>query len=119
MVEKYCLFCNEKLLGRTDKKFCDDHCRSIYNNQLNAQSNANMRKVDYTLKKNRRILMALFNQGNQVSELVIDKKILESGFQFHFHTHIDILESGETCFYCYEYGIIPKGNFIKVIRALA
>jgi hypothetical protein len=49
--------------------------------------------------------------------LVIDRKIQEMGFLFQFHTHIDVLETGETCFYCYDYGIVPAGNKIKVVKA--
>jgi hypothetical protein len=29
---KKCLACNKTLRGRADKKFCDDYCRSNYNN---------------------------------------------------------------------------------------
>jgi hypothetical protein len=34
---KFCLNCNEKLVGRTDKKFCSDYCRTHYHNALNKE----------------------------------------------------------------------------------
>lgn len=117
MKERNCLCCHEKLLGRTDKKFCDDHCRSSYNNQLNGFTNSKIRTVDHALKKNRRILMGFFSKKNEYTVLVIDREIQEMGFLFQFHTHIDVLDSGETCFYCYDYGIVPLGNKIKVVKA--
>ncbi len=30
---KTCLTCGAPLIGRVDKKFCDDYCRSMYNNK--------------------------------------------------------------------------------------
>ena len=31
--EKVCTLCSKTLKGRSDKKFCDDYCRSAYNNE--------------------------------------------------------------------------------------
>jgi len=49
---RLCLACNEPLMGRSDKKFCDDQCRNDYNNKLNSDENNFMRK-------NRKILKAI------------------------------------------------------------
>ena len=38
-MEKTCLECNEKLIGRADKKFCNDYCRNAFNNNLNKNYN--------------------------------------------------------------------------------
>ena len=35
MSSKQCPECGEKIVGRTDKKFCSDGCRNTYNNRMN------------------------------------------------------------------------------------
>jgi hypothetical protein len=45
--------------GRADKKFCDDYCRTNYNNQLKSCENNYVRNINNALGKNRRILEEL------------------------------------------------------------
>ena len=54
-----CLVCGKPLKGRSDKKFCDDYCRSSYNNDLKSAANNYIRNVNNALGKNRRILESL------------------------------------------------------------
>lgn len=37
-MDKKCLECGEKIVGRADKKFCNDYCRNAYNNNLHKDS---------------------------------------------------------------------------------
>ena len=53
---KTCLECNEKIIGREDKKFCSDGCRNAYNNKINKDSTNFMRNINNKLRKNYRIL---------------------------------------------------------------
>ena len=41
-----CLTCGTELRGRTDKKFCDDYCRSAYNNKMGPRSSLYVRNVN-------------------------------------------------------------------------
>ena len=59
MSDKLCLECEKSLIGRIDKKFCNDMCRNSYNNNLNKAANEYVRKVNVILRKNRRILSSL------------------------------------------------------------
>jgi hypothetical protein len=61
---KNCLECNEKIVGREDKKFCSDGCRNAYNNKINKDSTNYMRNVNNKLRKNYRILTEL-NTGEE------------------------------------------------------
>jgi len=45
MNQRHCRECNEELNGRKDQKFCSDYCRNTFNNRLNEDSNATVRKV--------------------------------------------------------------------------
>lgn len=33
-MDRSCLDCGKALVGRADKKFCDDSCRNNYNNRI-------------------------------------------------------------------------------------
>jgi len=101
MSARTCLDCNEKLRGRSDKKFCSDQCRNNYNNMLNRDTNNLVRNVHTLLRKNRRILSDLYE--NDKRKLHRDALIV-SGFSFNFFTHFVESESGFVSRYCYEYG---------------
>ena len=58
-MQKQCLECDEKIVGRTDKKFCSDACRNAFNNKVNKDSKNLIRNVNNRLRKNYRVLEAL------------------------------------------------------------
>lgn len=104
--ERKCSECGERLTGRSDKRFCDDQCRSAYNNREKADTNAYMRNVNYLLRRNRRILAALLKEQ---SVTVPKDRLAEMGFSFNYFTHL--YEDKNRCFkFCYEFGYIPKGR---------
>jgi len=111
-VEKKCLDCGETIRGRADKKFCSDQCRNNYNNKLNRDSNNFVRNVHGLLRKNRRILSELYEEG----KTVIHKDALYAmGYNFNFFTHVIESPDGLKCLYCFEYGFREKGNeFIEL-----
>ena len=43
--------CQTPLIGRIDKKFCNDMCRNSYNNNINKDANEYVRKVNVILFK--------------------------------------------------------------------
>ena len=55
-MQKKCLECGEKIVGRIDKKFCSDACRNAYNNSVNKDSKNLIRNTNNRLRKNYRIL---------------------------------------------------------------
>ena len=44
-MEKVCLECGDKLVGRSDKKFCSDYCRNAHNNTINTDSKNLIRNI--------------------------------------------------------------------------
>ncbi len=115
MEEKVCLECKEPIIGRSDKMFCSDQCRTSYNNRLNSDTSNYMRKVNRILRKNRRILSGLNPEGKSK---VSRKKLLAKGFQFNFYTNTYRTKSGRVYFFCYEQGYIPIDSdyYTLVIR---
>jgi hypothetical protein len=106
---KNCLNCNKTLQGRADKKFCDDYCRNAYNNKLKSAANNLIRKINYTLSKNRRILASLLPEDEKMVT-VTEEKLNKSGFDFKYNTHHITNKNGQMYFFCYEYGYLPLEN---------
>jgi len=111
-VERKCLDCGETIHGRTDKKFCSDQCRNNYNNKINRESNNFVRNVHGLLRKNRRILADLYEEGR----LKLHKDALFAlGYNFSFFTHVIESSNGNLDHFCFEYGYRELGNdFIEL-----
>ncbi len=108
-----CLECNTPLKGRLDKKFCNDQCRYLYNNRKKRKHEAAILYINSVLRKNRSILKTL----SPIGKTTVRKKLLiNSGFNFDFHTHIYRTNSGMIYYFCYEYGytLAPEEKVILV-----
>lgn len=103
-MEKQCLECGANLLGRSDKKFCSDQCRTSYHNRLKQDTNSLVKKIGYTLKKNRRILSELNPNGKSK---VHKKTLQELGFNFNYFTNVYKTQKGNIYYFCFEHGYLP------------
>lgn len=57
MSARKCLQCGDPVIGRLDKKFCEDSCKTAYHyDRIVEQKDSLFRKIDKQLKANRRIL---------------------------------------------------------------
>jgi hypothetical protein len=113
-ISNRCLVCEEKITGRRDKKFCDDHCRANYHHQINEESNKLIRKMNNRLKKNRSILKKIDDSGEAICS---SKQLSLLGFDFSIHTSIYINELGVTFYYCYDIGYVSIGNdFYSLVK---
>lgn len=110
---KNCLECQKPLLGRTDKKFCDDGCRNTFNNRRNSETNTMVRSVNSLLKKNRSILQQLLPESGKMS--VSEKTLKILGFNFDYFTSIYDTKKGNTYRFCYEYGYLKIDEGVYVI----
>lgn len=102
-----CLECGEKVVGRADKKFCDDACRNSYNNKINKDSTNEMRNINNALRKNWRILKGL---NPQQKSKTTKAKLLELGFNFTYHTHTYTTKAGAVYYFVYDQGYLPLEN---------
>ena len=62
-----------------------------------------LKMIDKRLKRNRKILMGLYDTLSNETKLVPLKYVENLGFAFNFYTHIDT-NSNEEMVFCYEYG---------------
>ncbi|MBN2349244.1 MAG: hypothetical protein JXJ22_10420 [Bacteroidales bacterium] len=112
-MEKRCLQCGDMIIGRVDKKFCTDQCRSTYNNNLRQDINNLVKKINYTIRKNRRIL-ADFNPNGKSK--VHQSDLMDKGFNFNYYTNTFTTKRGSIYYFCYDQGYLPidKGYYALV-----
>lgn len=107
-----CLFCGERIFGRSDKKFCDAQCRNSYNNQVKSEAEKFIISTNRILRKNRAILKQL----NPIGLSTIRREYLElAGFDFHHFTRIYRTNGGNTYYMCYEFGYMHAADEKVVI----
>jgi predicted nucleic acid-binding Zn ribbon protein len=109
---KSCLECDEKIIGREDKKFCSDGCRNAYNNKINKDSNNLMRNINNKLRKNYRILSEINVEGKTKASR---SKLLSKGFDFEFFTNILHTKTGNTYYFLYDQGYMALENEYYVL----
>ena len=112
-----CLSCDKNVIGRADKKFCNDYCRNEYNNAQKADTTNLMRNINAALAKNRRIMQGLFAEGEEIHKVHFDKLQLK-GFSLKYFTHTYTNKKGQVYFFCYDTGYLPLENnwFLLVKR---
>ena len=103
---KNCLDCNKELTGRSDKRFCDLHCKSAYHYRRSLEEAPRFfDKVDNQLKQNRRIL----KQYNKAGKAIVrSKRLLDEGFNPHFFTHYWKNQKGDVYLFVYEFGFLKR-----------
>jgi predicted nucleic acid-binding Zn ribbon protein len=112
-VERVCLDCGARLLGRSDKKFCSDQCRNNYNNRINRDQNNYVRNVHAQLRRNRKIIADLLDNGHGH---IHRDALIAQGYNFTFFTHLVETQEGIKWAYCFEYGFREAGRGYLELR---
>lgn len=98
------MHCGQVLSGRTDKKYCDLHCKSAHQYKKSKEDPVRFyNKVDNQLKLNRKILKE-YNKGGKVT--VRNETLLNLGFDPNFFTHFWKNQKGDVYLFVYEYGFL-------------
>jgi len=116
ITEKKCLDCGQALIGRFDKKFCGDACRTAYHNRRWHHRSNTIRKINLALYRNHCILADLMKNG-KTQACVPDLMML--GFSPGHHTGMEGT-TRTTRYYCYDimYSLSPDQQqlFLKEQR---
>ena len=114
METQTCPECGDKIIGRSDKKFCSDACRNAFNNKQNKNSTNYMRNVNNRLRKNFRIL----SENNHEGKTKITKLKLQSlGLDFDYLTQIVTYKNGSQYFFVYDQGYkILDSEWILLVK---
>lgn len=103
-MNKKCPNCNELIVGRIDKVFCNSYCKSNYHYESNkGQEPTVFQKIDKQLKLNRRLLSS-YNQSGKST--IRKEKLLEAGFNPKYFTHYWKNSSGKIYLFCYDIGFL-------------
>jgi len=97
----HCLYCNQPIKGRSDKKFCNDSCRNNYNHEKREPENKALNEILKAIKSNRKVIKTLLN-GNKTRVVQKDDRI-RNGFDFRFYMH-HFSAQGYTYTFCFDYG---------------
>ena len=110
-----CLECGDQIIGRSDKKFCNDGCRNAYNNKHNRDSSNLMRNINNKLRKNHRILNEQkFVDGKAKTTR---NKLTSEGFDFEYFTSLKIYKNGAEYRFVYDIGYkLLEEDWILLVR---
>lgn len=112
---RVCRACEKILRGRSDKKFCNDHCRNTHNNRLRAPETTFIRNITLVIRRNRAILKSVLGENKNAS--VERNMLIEQGFRFRYHTHLENQSQGEHVVCCYDVGYLPaEKDKVLVVR---
>lgn len=112
---KICQQCQSPLKGRSDKKFCDDYCRSQYYSQQHKINNDCIKFVTNRLRKNRMILKKLYTQKKYSISL---HHIPIFGMDLCFHTHKFKSSNGDIYTMVFDYGFkLCPDQGIQIIQS--
>jgi hypothetical protein len=125
MEEKLCLDCGRPInVGRKDKKFCDDSCRTNYNNNREKPPQdireisipEFVKGINDVLFNNRRMLEECL--GDKENCRIKSRELDGRGFRFKFYTSCDITRKGEEYYFCYDLGYkeVEDGSLVVVRR---
>lgn len=104
--QNLCLHCGEKLIGRSDKRYCNQYCKSAYQYQKSiSEQPLFYKRVDTQLKKNRKILKE-FNKAGKAT--IRESLLLEQGFDPNYFTHYWKNQKGDVYLFVYEYGFLKR-----------
>jgi len=106
-MDNYCLDCGTRLMGRADKKFCNDQCRNNYHNKENREDSVFVRNINTILRRNRNVLKKL----NPTGKSKVKKQELEThSFNFKYFTNLYKTKDGRIYYFVYEHGYIDLGG---------
>ena len=113
-MKRICLECGERIVGRADKKYCNDYCRNAYNNKINKDSNNLIRNINNRLRRNYRILERI-NPGKKTKTTRM--RLSDRGFDFEYITNRYTTRNGTVYYFVYDLGYLPLDNdFYMIVR---
>lgn len=105
-----CLWCGCPLQGRSDKKFCDSGCRSMYHNARRVRREEAVRKVNRQLETNYRLLCGLSRNGVRCAAV---EKLAGGGFRPEYCTGVRRRRSGGGfVYFCYDLAYTVNGTHL-------
>ena len=102
-----CQLCSERLYGRSDQKFCSDHCRNRFHNSIKSADHHFVRTIQRKLSRNRQILWKAIRNGQ--NELAWER-LLSMGLQPNYCTQSYWKAGGQKVYVCYDVAYYCVGD---------
>ena len=103
-----CKNCNTPLVGRVDKLFCDEGCRSAWHyEQLKGKNYGFYKEVKTQLSINRRVLKKFNAAGKSTVRADV---LVSEGFDPAFFTHYWKNSKNDVYLFCFEYGFLKRSE---------
>ena len=83
--KRCCVFCGRELIGRSDKKFCDDTCRNNHKYRQNKRNDEVINRINKSLLHNRTVLKSMLNSGKKI---VKKQNLVDNDFDFDVITGV-------------------------------
>lgn len=109
---RWCKDCSNEIVGRSDKQFCGDACRSNYHNKRRAEEKKEIYCIDQILKRNRKLLLEYNRSKVQICS---KNELLKKGFDFSYFTHSK-QKNGTAIYYCYDLGYEELADQLRLFN---
>lgn len=113
-MDRQCLHCSQGFLGRSDKKFCSNQCRSAWHQSQQLQQEQSVQQIIRRLSRNRLLIKRLLAEGyTQVGRA----HMAELDFTFCYYTHQYKTKGGNTYYFCFDagYRLLPENKVLLVL----
>lgn len=117
--KRYCPNCHGLFTGRSDKKFCSDSCRTMFNNRIYKERRSALDRIDRILKKNHAIIERLYARGERE---IAFTELFGMGFNFDYITSLrENPDTGSSYIIgCYDYSyVIDREGKVTIGRKSA
>lgn len=108
-----CIECGTKLVGRSDKKFCDSNCRNAYHNEKSKPVINTVRLINRSLANNRAILEKFSLDG---IERVSIKVLRSLGFEEKLFTSRAVCPKGKEVTLIYDQAYHKQMDEIVILK---
>lgn len=105
----WCRWCDMPLQGRSDKRFCDIHCKNAWHLWINKFGMKG--PIIRVITANSRIIQSFLNHG---SNLVTMNDLIRAGFNEQFHTSVWTSPDGECYTCCFNFGFAADSATEKI-----
>jgi len=116
-MEKQCLFCNKRLIGRSDKLFCNVECKNNYHNINSSDAEKALKRITKILKANREILKEVLASETTVKTTM--EKLEGKGYEREYLSHIkEVGAKKRKYYYVIDYGYrFEEDGTLTVVKA--
>ncbi|GAB2631833.1 hypothetical protein [Belliella aquatica] len=111
--------CDRLVLGRSDKKYCCDGCRSAHYNDTKQEKKSDPLKRILKFQENNRDILREIFEKNEGKAIVSKSYLIGLGFNFMYHTHFMLTYKRKFLQCSFDYAIrVIDDYLVEVCRSI-